>query len=40
MAPPAEPNAVLRWQLKGPVHYEPTGRFWFAALSALLPRRY
>ncbi|MEV0701037.1 hypothetical protein AB0I53_24420 [Saccharopolyspora sp. NPDC050389] len=32
-------NAVLRRQLKGPVRYEPADRFWFAALSALIPRR-
>ncbi|WP_309147788.1 integrase core domain-containing protein [Streptomyces sp. NTH33] len=32
-------NAVLRQQVKGPVRYEPTDRFWFAALSALIPRR-
>lgn len=33
-------NAVLRWQLQGPVRYEPTDRVWFAALSALIPRRF
>jgi hypothetical protein len=32
-------NTVLRRQLKGPVRYQPTNRFWFAALSALIPRR-
>ncbi|MGW7004872.1 integrase core domain-containing protein [Streptomyces sp. NPDC054933] len=32
-------NAVLRRQLAGPVRYEPVDRFWFAALSALIPRR-
>ncbi|WP_421111370.1 hypothetical protein [Streptomyces sp. NEAU-S77] len=33
-------NAVLRRQLAGPVRYEPADRFWFAALSALIPRRH
>ncbi|WP_035851050.1 integrase core domain-containing protein [Kitasatospora azatica] len=32
-------NAVLRRQLDGPVRYEPTDRFWLAALSSLIPRR-
>lgn len=32
-------NAVLRRQLKGPVRYAPADRLWFAALSALIPRR-
>jgi transposase len=32
-------NAVLRRQLRGPVRYEPTDRFWLAALSSLIPRR-
>jgi hypothetical protein len=32
-------NAVLRRQIPGQVRYEPTDRFWFAALSSLLPRR-
>ena len=31
-------NTVLRRQLAGPVRYEPADRFWFAALSRLLPR--
>ena len=31
-------NAVLRRQLKSPVRYEPADRFWFAALSSLIPR--
>jgi transposase InsO family protein len=31
-------NAVLRRQLTGPVSYEPADRFWFAALSGLIPR--
>ncbi|MGI5143846.1 integrase core domain-containing protein [Streptomyces sp. CA-106110] len=31
-------NAVLRRQLKGPVRYEPADLFWFAALSAQIPR--
>jgi transposase len=31
-------NAVLRRQLAGPVRYEPSDRFWLAALS-LIPRR-
>ncbi|MEU4806954.1 hypothetical protein [Actinosynnema sp. NPDC023587] len=32
-------NAVLRRQLAGPVRYEPTDRFRFAALSGLVDRR-
>ncbi|MFF3468847.1 integrase core domain-containing protein [Streptomyces sp. NPDC002619] len=32
-------NAVLRRQPASPVRYEPADRFWFAALSALIPRR-
>jgi peptidoglycan/xylan/chitin deacetylase (PgdA/CDA1 family) len=32
-------NAVLRRQISGPVRYEPTDRFWFTALSSLIPRR-
>jgi putative transposase len=32
-------NAVLRRHITGQVRYEPTDRFWFAALSSLLPRR-
>ncbi|MFG2500870.1 integrase core domain-containing protein [Streptomyces sp. NPDC048441] len=32
-------NVVLRRQLAGPVRYEPADRFWFAALSGLIPRR-
>ncbi|WP_234425686.1 integrase core domain-containing protein [Streptomyces kebangsaanensis] len=32
-------NTVLRRQLAGPVRYEPADRFWFAALSSLIPRR-
>ncbi|MFC5853554.1 integrase core domain-containing protein [Streptomyces chlorus] len=36
---PRHENAVLRRQLAGPVRYEPADRFWFAALSALIPRR-
>lgn len=31
-------NAVLRRQLASPVRYEPADRFWFAALSGLIPR--
>ncbi|MEU1599602.1 integrase, partial [Streptomyces sp. NPDC005708] len=31
-------NAVLRRQLASPVRYEPVDRFWFAALSGLIPR--
>ncbi|AGP59251.1 integrase core domain-containing protein [Streptomyces rapamycinicus] len=31
-------NAVLRRQLTRPVSYEPSDRFWFAALSGLIPR--
>jgi transposase len=31
-------NAVLRRQITGPVRYEPADRFWFAALSSLIPR--
>jgi putative transposase len=30
-------NAVLRRQISGRVHYEAADRFWFAALSSLLP---
>jgi len=33
-------NAVPRRQITGPVRYEPADRFWFAALSALIPRRH
>ncbi|MCQ8836339.1 integrase core domain-containing protein [Streptomyces malaysiensis] len=33
-------NAVLRRQLAGPVRYEPADRFWFAALSGLIPQRH
>jgi putative transposase len=32
-------NAVLRRHITGQIRYEPTDRFWFAALSSLLPRR-
>lgn len=32
-------NAVLRRQLAVPVRYETEDRFWFAALSGLIPRR-
>jgi putative transposase len=32
-------NAVLRRQITGRVRYEPADRFWFAAVSSLLPRR-
>jgi transposase len=32
-------NAVLRHQITSPVRYEPADRFWFAALSSLIPRR-
>ncbi|MCX4902608.1 integrase core domain-containing protein [Streptomyces sp. NBC_00892] len=32
-------NTVLRRQLKGPVRYESADRFWFSALSSLIPRR-
>jgi transposase len=31
-------NAVLRRQITRPVRYEPADRFWFAALSSLIPR--
>ncbi len=31
-------NTVLRRQLADPVRYEPADRFWFAALSKLIPR--
>jgi hypothetical protein len=31
-------NAVLRRQISGQVRYEPTDRFWFAALSTLISR--
>ncbi|WP_247615974.1 integrase [Streptomyces sp. MK37H] len=33
-------NAVLRRQFAGSVRYEPADRFWFAALSGLIPRRH
>lgn len=33
-------NAVLRRQLTVPVRYGPADRFWFAALSGLIPRRH
>ncbi|MCQ6246997.1 integrase core domain-containing protein [Streptomyces malaysiensis] len=33
-------NVVLRRQLAGPVRYELADRFWFAALSGLIPRRW
>ncbi|MFE2188215.1 integrase [Streptomyces sp. NPDC059455] len=33
-------NAVLHRQLTGPARYEPADRFWFAALSGLIPRRH
>ncbi|MFF7656923.1 integrase [Streptomyces sp. NPDC007983] len=33
-------NAVLRRRLAGPVRYQPADRFWFAALSALIPRHH
>ena len=32
-------NAVLRRQLASPVRYEPADRFWFSALSSLIPRQ-
>jgi hypothetical protein len=32
-------NAVLRRQITGHLRYQPADRFWFAALSSLLPRR-
>jgi hypothetical protein len=32
-------NTVLRRQITAQVRYEPADRFWFAALSSLLPRR-
>ena len=32
-------NTVLRRQLASPVRYEPADRFWFSALSSLIPRR-
>jgi len=32
-------NAVLRRHVPGPIRYEPADRFWFAALSGLIPRR-
>jgi putative transposase len=31
-------NAVLRRQITGQIRYEPADRFWFTALSSLLPR--
>jgi putative transposase len=33
-------NAVLRRQITGQVRYQPADRFWFTALSSLLPRRH
>jgi putative transposase len=33
-------NTVPRRQLKTPVRYEPADRFWFSALSSLIPRRH
>ncbi|WP_167746544.1 helix-turn-helix domain-containing protein [Streptomyces melanosporofaciens] len=33
-------NVVLRRRFAGPVRYEPADRFWFAALSGLIPRRH
>ncbi|WP_421111495.1 hypothetical protein [Streptomyces sp. NEAU-S77] len=33
-------NVVLRRQLAGPVRYERADRFWFAALSGVIPRRH
>ncbi|MFI6689727.1 integrase [Streptomyces sp. NPDC050485] len=32
-------DTVLRRQFKGPVRYESADRFWFSALSSLIPRR-
>ena len=32
-------NAVLRRQIPGRVRYEPADRFWFAALSTVIPQR-
>jgi hypothetical protein len=32
-------NAVLRRQITGQVRYETADRFWFAALSSLIPQR-
>jgi hypothetical protein len=31
-------NAVLRRQITGQIRYEPADRFWFTALSSLLPQ--
>jgi hypothetical protein len=31
-------NAVLRGPIPGPIRYQPADRFWFAALSGLIPR--
>jgi len=36
---PRHENAVLRRQLAGPLRYDPADRFWFAAVSGLMPRR-
>src|SRR3982074_2199407 len=36
---PRHENAVLRRHLAGPVRSETADRFWFAALSSLIPRR-
>ena len=36
---PRHENAVLRRHVAGPVRYQTADRFWFAALSSLIPRR-
>jgi hypothetical protein len=36
---PRHENAVPRRHVAGPVRYETADRFWFAALSSLIPRR-
>ncbi len=36
---PRHDNAVLRRQLASPMRYEPSVRFWFSALSSLIPRQ-
>jgi hypothetical protein len=36
---PRHENGLRRRQIVGPVRYEPTDRFWLAALSSLIPRR-
>jgi putative transposase len=39
-SPGSRNRALLRRQITDPVRYEPADRFWYAALSSLLPRRH